>query len=172
MHYEYSDSRNSNRISIDNTLRSLGAWNGVLSILLSITSTWIQTVLDLEDYFYSTNNIFHYEWIYTNCYWITAYCLSFTMSHASLYVLMYLLRYLLRKPHHCDDADFFVVAFTGTIVLQNERIPSKDNELRLKKATSLPRYHNKEVCKRNRRYMYCTRQEQTITVTVFTMVFY
>ena len=115
MHYEYSDSRNSNRISVDNILSSLGTWNSVLSFLFSITSTWIRTVPDLEDYFYSTNNIFHYECIYTNCYLITAYCLSFTMSHASLYVLMYSLRYLLRKPHHCDDADFVVVAFTGTI---------------------------------------------------------
>ena len=75
------------------------------------------------------------------------------MGHLVLYLLWYSLRFLLRKPRHCDDADFFVVAFTGTIVLQNERIPSKYNELRLNKATRSPQHRNKEAGKRNKRYM-------------------
>ena len=45
---------------------------------------------------------------------------------------------------------FFIVAFTGTIVLLNQIIPSKYNELRLNKATSLSQYRNKGVGKRNK----------------------
>ena len=67
---------------------------------------------------------------------------------------------------------FFTLPFTVTIVLLNQRIPSKDNALRLNKATRSPQHHDKEVGKRNKRYMQFTRQDQTITVTVFTMVFY
>ena len=50
----------------------------------------------LKRLFYSTNKIFHREWIYTNCYWTTPYCLRFKMSHVSLYVHKYSIRYLLR----------------------------------------------------------------------------
>ena len=45
---------------------------------------------------------------------------------------------------------FFTVPFTGTIVLLNQIIPSKYNELRLDKATSLSQYRNKGVGKRNK----------------------
>ena len=75
------------------------------------------------------------------------------MGHLVLYLLWYSLRFLLRKPRHCDDADFVVVAFTGTIVLQNKIILSKYNELGLNKATKSPQHHDKEVGKRNKRYM-------------------
>ena len=45
---------------------------------------------------------------------------------------------------------FFIVAFTGTIVLLNQIIPSKYNKLRLNKATSSSQYRNKGVGKRNK----------------------
>ena len=48
---------------------------------------------------------------------------------------------------------FFTLPFTVTIVLLNQRIPSKDNALRLNKATRSPQHHDKEVGKRNKRYM-------------------
>jgi hypothetical protein len=62
--------------------------------------------------------------------------------------------------------------FLLVLLLKNQIIPSEYNELRQGKASRSSQDRNKEVCKRNRRYMYCTRQERTITVTVFTMVFY
>ena len=67
---------------------------------------------------------------------------------------------------------FFTVPCTVTIVLLNQIIPPKGNELKLNKATSSPQRRNKEVYERNKRYIQCTRQEQIITMTVFTMVFH
>ena len=48
---------------------------------------------------------------------------------------------------------FFIVAFTGTIVLQNERIPPEYKKMRLSKATSSLQHRHEEVGKRNKRYM-------------------
>ena len=57
-------------------------------------------------------------------------------------------------------------------VLLNQIIPSTDNDLRLNKAVRSPQHREKEVSITDKRYMQCTRQEQIITVTVYTMVFY
>ena len=146
IHYEYSDIRNVNRIPIGNILLSLVALNGICPILFSILSSCIWTVPNLEDYFYSTNKIFHCQWIYTNCYWITVYCLAFKISYLLLYAPKYLLLYLLRKPHHCDDAIFSLLL----LVLLNQIIPSEYNELRLNTATSSSQHHNEEVRTRNK----------------------
>ena len=62
--------------------------------------------------------------------------------------------------------------FLLVLLLKNQIIPSKYNELRQGKASRSSQDRNKEVCQRNKRFMQCTRQDQTITVTVFTMVFY
>ena len=95
------------------------------------------------------------------------------MSHVLLYALKYLIHYLLQNPHHCDDANSFLCVFYWYyIVLLNQIIPSKDNKLRLNKAASSPQHPDKEVYRRNMRYTQCTRHEQTITITEFTMVFY
>ena len=68
LHYEHSNTRNINQIPLGNILQSLDAQDCVNHILLisSITSTLIQTVLILEDYFYSTKNVPTVKWIYTN----------------------------------------------------------------------------------------------------------
>ena len=111
MLYEYSDNRINNWNSNGSTIPSLGALNGVRPFLFWIPSPGNRKVPNSEAYFYSTNKICHRELIYTNCYWKTAYCLSFKMSHVSLYLLCYSLRHLLRNPHHCDDANFFHFTF-------------------------------------------------------------
>ena len=58
-----------------------------------ITSSWIRTVQNSVACSYSTVKIFPRDWIYNNCYCITAYCLVFKTSHLSLCALMYSIRY-------------------------------------------------------------------------------
>ena len=58
------------------------------------------------------------------------------------------------------------------LVILDTSSQSKYNELRLNKAARSPQHRNKEVGKRNKRYMQCTRQGMLLLTTVFTMVFY
>ena len=58
----------------------------------------------------------------------------------------------------------YIICITPTST-PNRIIPSEYNELRQGKASRSSQDHNKEVCQRNKRFMQCTRQDQTISVT-------
>ena len=118
--------------------------------LLSITSTWIETVRISEAYSYCTIQNQRKEFFFTNCSWKRPCFLRFLMDHVSLCLPKYSIRYLLRKSHHRDDAEFY---FLLVIVLKNERMPSEYNELRQGKASRSSQDRNKEVCQRNKRFM-------------------
>ena len=98
------NTRNVNRIPICCILLSLGAWDGVFSVLLSITSTLIETVPNSEACSYNTIQNQTKSLFCTNCYQIRPCYLSFLMDYESLCLPKYSIRYLLHNPHHCDDA--------------------------------------------------------------------
>ena len=108
-HKNYSNNRNRNWIPNGNTFMSLGAWVGVLPILTSITSTEIQTAPNFGSLFIVLFKSFTVNESIPITIEKEPICLSFKISHISLYVLTYLIRCLLRKPHHCDDAIFLLI---------------------------------------------------------------